>query len=134
MTTNGLNGRVQPRRARRQSQVLPRQAACDAKLSKYRAILKHDSDITIAASWTAEIERERRRLEREIGRKPTPRKLTENEVKALVVQLRDVVAVLADADRPNKRAIYQEHGVNLTYYPDGRVQVAAGAPHQASSY
>ncbi len=57
---------------------------CDAKLSKYRAFLEHDSDITIAATWIAEIEQERRRLERELGRKPTPHKLTENEIKALV--------------------------------------------------
>lgn len=102
---------------------------CDANLSKYRALLEHDSDITIAATWIAEIERERRNLERELGRKPTPRKLTQNEIKALVVQLRDIVAVLADAEPLDKRAIYQELGVNLTYYPDGRVHVAAGAPH-----
>ena len=57
---------------------------CDAKLSKYRALLEHDSDITIAATWIAEIKRERRSLERELGRKPTPRKLTENGVKVRV--------------------------------------------------
>ena len=102
---------------------------CDAKLVKYRALLEHDNDITIAATWIAEIERERKGLERELGRKPTPRKLTKNEVKALVAQLRDIVTVLADADPLDKRAIYEELGVNLTYYPDGRVHVAAGAPH-----
>ncbi len=100
---------------------------CDAKLTKYRALLEHDSDIAIAATWIAETERERRSLERELGRKPTARKLTKNEIKALVVQLRDIVAVLADADPLDKQAIYEELGVNLTYYPDGRVRVAAGA-------
>ena len=39
------------------------------------------------------------------------------------------MAVLADADPLDKRAIYDELGVNLTYYPDGRAHVAAGAPH-----
>lgn len=102
---------------------------CDAKLAKYRALLEHDAEITIAATWIAEIERERRTLERELGRKPTPRKLTQNEIKALVAQLRDIVAVLADADPADKRTIYQELGVNLTHYPDGRVHVGAGAPH-----
>jgi len=87
---------------------------CDTKLAKYRALLEHDSDITIAATWIAEIERERRGLERDLGRKPTPRKLTKNEIKALIVQLRNIVAVLV---------------VNLTYHPDGRVHVAAGAPY-----
>jgi site-specific DNA recombinase len=103
--------------------------ACDARLAKYRALLEHDSDITIAATWIAEVEQERKRLERQLGRKPTPRRLTQNEIKALVHQLRDIVTVLADVDPIDKRAIYEKLGVNLTYYPDGRVHVAAGAPH-----
>ena len=77
----------------------------------------------------AEIEQERKNVERQLDRKPTPRKLTENEVKALVAQLRDIVAVLADADPLDKRAIYEELGVKLSHYPGGRVHVAAGAPH-----
>ena len=32
-------------------------------------------------------------------------------------QLKDIVAVLADADPEDKRAIYDELGVNLTYHP-----------------
>jgi hypothetical protein len=44
------------------------------------------------------VERERKRLERELGRMPTARKLTKAEIKALVRQLKDIVAVLADAD------------------------------------
>ena len=44
---------------------------CDAKLARYRALLEQDSDITVVANWIAEVERERKRLERELGRKPT---------------------------------------------------------------
>lgn len=100
---------------------------CDAKLARYRALLDHDGELTIVASWIAETERERKALERQLGRKPTTRKLTEAEIKALVRQLKDIVAVLADADPEDKRAIYDELGVNLTYHPDGRVRVGAGA-------
>ena len=71
---------------------------CDAKLAKYRALLEHDSNIIVAATWIAEVEQERKNVERQLGRKPTTRKLTKNEIKALVAQLRDKVAVLADAD------------------------------------
>jgi len=78
--------------------------------------------------WIAEVERERRNLERELGRKPTPRRLTESEVKSLVAQPRDIVAVLAGADPLDKRTVYKELSVKLTYYPDGRVHVSAGAP------
>ena len=53
-----------------------------------RALLEHGSDITVAAGWSAEVERERKNLERELCRKPIQRRLTENEVKALFAQLR----------------------------------------------
>ncbi len=102
---------------------------CDAKLAKYRALLEHDNDLTVAARWIAEVERERKNLERELGRKPTQWKLTQNEIKAMVAQLRDIVAALADADPADKRIIYDQIGIKLTYRPDGTVHVAAGAPH-----
>ena len=91
----------------------------NAKLTRYRALLEHDSDIAIAAAWIAETERERRSLERDLGRNSTASKFTKNEIKALVVQLRDIVTVLADSDPLDKRAIYEELGVNLTYHPAG---------------
>src|SRR5262245_29004341 len=43
---------------------------CDAKLDRYRQLLEQDADITVAATWIAEVERERKRLERELGGKP----------------------------------------------------------------
>ena len=69
---------------------------------------------------------ERKRVERELSRKPTSRKLMATEIKTLVRQLKDIVAVLADADPETKRAIYDELGVNLTYHSDRRVNVGAG--------
>ncbi|HUF98538.1 MAG TPA: recombinase family protein [Ilumatobacter sp.] len=103
---------------------------CDAKLTKYRALLEQQPDITTVGSWIAEVERERKRLERELGRKPTTHKLTTNEIKALVGQLKDIVAVLANASPEDKRAIYDELGLNLTYHPETKmVRAGAGAPH-----
>jgi site-specific DNA recombinase len=99
---------------------------CDTKLARYRQLLEQDAEITVVATWIAEVERERKGLERELGRKPTARKLTKAEIKALVRQLKNIVAVLADADPADKRAIYEELGVNLTYHPEGRVHVGAG--------
>jgi hypothetical protein len=99
---------------------------CDAKLARYRAALEHDGDLTVVATWIADVERQRKSLERELGRKPTTRKLAKSEIKALVHELKDIVAVLADADPEDKRAIYDELGVNLTYHADGRVRVGAG--------
>jgi hypothetical protein len=39
------------------------------------------------------------------------------EIKALVREIKDIVSVLADADPEDKRAIYDELGVNLTHHP-----------------
>src|SRR4051812_28255188 len=44
---------------------------CDAELARYRELLEVDNEITSAATWIAEVERERRSIERDLGRKPT---------------------------------------------------------------
>ena len=100
---------------------------CDAKLAKYRALLEHDGSLTSVAGWMSEVEAQRRSIERQLGRKPTARKLTAAEIKAVVRQLKDLVSVLANADPEDKRAVYDELGVDLTYGADGTVHVAAGA-------
>ena len=91
------------------------------------ATSRGDSEITSAAAWIAEVERERRSIERDLGRKSTPRKHTKNEIKALIRQLKDIVGTLAAAGPEDKRAVYDELGVNLTYHQDGRIHVAAGS-------
>jgi len=65
----------------------------------------------------------------QLGRKPTDRALTAAEVKAIVMRLKDIAAVLANADPELKRSVYDELGVRLTYHPDGEIQVEAGQPH-----
>ena len=74
-----------------------------------------------------EVETERRTVERDLGRKPTTRKHTAAEIKAVVRQLKGLVAVLATADPDDRRAVYDESGVDLTHQADGTVHVAAGA-------
>jgi site-specific DNA recombinase len=109
--------------------VLRRQLKeCESKLAKYRALLEQQPDITVVGSWIAEVERERRRLERELGRKPTARALTTNEIRALVRQLKDIASVLAEARPEDKRAIYDELGVNLEYDPATRTVRAGAGP------
>jgi hypothetical protein len=39
---------------------------CDAKLAEYRELLEVNSEITSAATWIAEVERERRSIERDL--------------------------------------------------------------------
>ena len=48
------------------------------------------------------------------------------EIRALVRQLKDIAATLNRAAAEDRHAIYQELGINLTYYPDSKT-VLAGA-------
>jgi hypothetical protein len=89
----------------------------DTTLASHRQLLEHDANIAVVATWIAGVERER---------KPAARTLTKAEIKALVRQRKDIVAVLANADPADKRATYDERRANLTYHPDGRVQAGAG--------
>ncbi len=112
----------------RQLELRRRLKECEAKLAKYRAALEHNPNITTVADWIAEVEQQRRAIEHELGRTPTTRRLTKNEVRALVGRLKDITEVLAGADPEDKRAVYAQLGVNLTYHPDGTVLAKAGAP------
>ncbi len=102
---------------------------CETKLARYRQVLESGTDAPVIGEWIAEVDQQRRSLERQLGRKPTDRSLTAAEVRALVTRLKDIVAVLGRADPQLKRQVYDELGVRLTYQPDGEVHVEAGGPH-----
>ncbi|GAC1602031.1 MAG: recombinase family protein [Acidimicrobiales bacterium] len=99
---------------------------CETKLLRYREVLEQGTDAAVVGDWIAEVDRERRNIERQLGHKPTDRALTALEVRALVSRLKDIVAVLGNADPELKRTVYDELGVRLTYDPNGEVHVEAG--------
>lgn len=71
----------------------------------------------------AEVKRERADLEAQLGRSIPGGKLDKAQVRALIEALRDIVGVLADADRDDKAELYAELGVEMTYHPRGSVSV-----------
>ena len=126
-TCEVLSGASEPDPAaqRRQDGVRAAIAECDRKLARYRSLLDHDSDVTIAAKWIAETQRERRALEAQLGEQIPGGQLTKSQVKALVTGLRDIIDVLAEADPADKAKLYKELGVSLRYNPGGQVSVEA---------
>ena len=103
---------------------------CDSKLAKYRELLETQSDIAVVGTWIAEVERERATIERQLSSRPTQRSMSQAEIKGLVDQLRGIAEALANATPQDRRAVYDELGVSLTYDPENkRVKVEAGAPH-----
>ena len=98
-------------------------ADCDRKLANYRALLDHEDAVTVAAEWIADTRRERKQLERQLGQHVPGDQLTNEQVKALVKALKDIVTVLADAQPADKTELYDRLGISLAYDPDGTVIV-----------
>ena len=53
-------------------------------------------------------------------------RLTSAEIKDLVGQLKGIVAILANADPEDRKAVYSELNLAVIYHDDGRMQVSAG--------
>ncbi|MGH8936366.1 MAG: recombinase family protein [Acidimicrobiia bacterium] len=112
-----------PEAEARQEALTERIRDCDRRLGQYQAVLDEGADPKIVVRWMAQVQRERRQLEAQLGRPVPGGKLTPSQVRALVEALRDIVQVLAEADPEDKADLYTELGVDLTYHPEGRVTV-----------
>ncbi len=101
---------------------------CDERLAKYRDALEAGADARIVASWMAEVQGERLRAEAELGASLPGGKLKKEQIRALVLELRDIVKVLSTADPGLKREVYRELGVRVGYDPHRRIiSVSAGS-------
>jgi site-specific DNA recombinase len=95
-------------------------ADCDARLARYREALEGGVDADVVASWISEVQAERQRAEDELRwRRPTAA-LTEDDIRAMVESLGDLVGVLDAADPQKKAALYESLGLALTYEPSKR--------------
>ena len=90
-------------------------ADCDKRLAKYRQALDAGADATVVAGWMAEVQGERLRAEQVLGTAAPWDKLSKEQIRRLVLELRDIAAVLATADPKDKAEVYAELGVRVTY-------------------
>ena len=75
----------------------------------------------------AEVQGERLRAEAELGVSTPGGRLTKEQIRSLVLRLRDIAAVLVTADPKLKAEVYRELGVQVDYDPDQHlVSVSAG--------
>ena len=103
-------------------------ADCDHRLTKYRQALDAGADATVVASWMADVQGERLRAEAELGASIPGGELTKEEIRALVLKLRDITKVLGRADPKLKQEVYRELGVRVGYDPHRRIiSVSAGS-------
>ena len=103
-------------------------AECDHRLARYRQALDAGADATVVASWMAEVQGERLRAERELGALTPGGKLTKEQIRRLVLQLKDIASVLATADPRLKAEVYAELGVRVSYDPHRRVIGVSAGP------
>jgi len=102
---------------------------CDQRLRQYRAALDSGTDASLVAGWMAEVQGERLRAEQELAQAQPSDQPTKEQIRALVLSLRDIVQVLATADPKLKAEVYAELGVSVTYDHERRlVSVEAGPP------
>lgn len=99
---------------------------CDAKLARYRQALEARTDASIVSGWIEEVQLERRAAELQLRRRRGDGRMTSEEIRSLVEQVKGIVAILQGADPEDRRAVYQELNVSITYHTDGRLHVKAG--------
>ncbi len=112
-----------PEAEKRDADLRARIADCDRRIRNYKVLFDDEDTVTLAAGWIAEVQRERKELERQLGRHVPGGELAADEVKALVNALKDIVSVLAQAEPADKAELYDQLGVRLRYDPSGSVSV-----------
>jgi site-specific DNA recombinase len=103
-------------------------ADCDAKLRQHRAALEAGADPAIVTGWMAEVQAQRTLAEARLTKNPKPRRMTREEIAAMVTALHDIMSVLDKADPADKTEIYGQLGLRLTYQPEEKKVIARARP------
>ena len=93
---------------------------CDTRLARYQAALDAGADPQTVAEWTRQVKAERAAaLARDASqiRRQASRRLTEDDIRALITSLSDLRDVIRAAGAAEKAAIYEQLGLHVTYLP-----------------
>jgi site-specific DNA recombinase len=92
---------------------------CDRKLARHRAALEAGADPVLVAAWSREVQAERSTAQNQLnslGTSGAPsRRMTKDEIRALVDTLGGLLKILDEADPRNKLEVYRRLGLRLTY-------------------
>ncbi|HKT05282.1 MAG TPA: recombinase family protein [Rugosimonospora sp.] len=104
--------------------------ACDDKLAQYRAIADAGGDPATVAAWTAEVAAQRTAaLAQQSTRRAESRKITKlspQDIERLIGTFDDVRRTIRDAEPADKREVYRQIRLTLTYHP-GQNKIRAEA-------
>jgi len=106
-------------------------ADCDADLSRFQATLRAGADPVLVASWINQTQAKRAAAEARL-KKPAQRRrrMTEEEIMALVAEIEAIMEALKDADPADKADLYSRLQVTLTYHPNEKRVAAEARPAQ----
>ncbi|MGH2653658.1 MAG: recombinase family protein [Actinomycetota bacterium] len=93
----------------------------EVRLAHYREALDGGADAAIVAGWIQETAAEKAAAERVLQSvRPAPI-LSAEDIKAMLLELGNLVRVIEEADPARKAALYASLGLTLTYEPGARV-------------
>jgi site-specific DNA recombinase len=110
----------------RQTAARKKLKECDDKLAKYRLALEAGTDASIVGEWIEEVKLARKAAEIAMRPRGSDGRMTSTEIKQLVTQLKGIVAILANAEPEDRKAVYSELKLAIVYHDDGRMRVSAG--------
>lgn len=105
---------------------------CDQHLRQHRAALEAGADPVVVSAWINQPRARRARAQATLQTAGTPNVLTKQDIRVLLADLPDHVAVLASAAPSDKTRLYAELGLRLTYHPAQRRVRVQAAPVQPS--
>jgi hypothetical protein len=80
---------------------------------------------SIVGGWIEEIKLQRKAAVFQLRRTHGNARMTGEEIRSLVHQLKGLVALLENADPADRRAVYQKLNVSIEFHTDGRLHVRA---------
>ncbi|WP_083828278.1 MULTISPECIES: recombinase family protein [Protofrankia] len=94
-------------------------ADCTTKLTRYRAALDAGADPVIVTTWIAQTQADRAAAERQLREATTDsdRRMSRDEIAALVEALGDILTALTEADPADKTEVYRQLSLHLIYQP-----------------
>jgi DNA invertase Pin-like site-specific DNA recombinase len=105
-------------------------ADCDAKLRQHRAALEAGADPVLVTSWMKETQARRALAEARLSQPAARerRRMTEDEITALVTEIGAIMEALKDADPADKAEVYGRLGLTLIYHPNEKRVAAEARP------
>jgi site-specific DNA recombinase len=107
-------------------------AECERKLARHRAALEAGADPTLVVAWSQEVQQQRTLAEARLANLASHhganRRMTRDDIHAMVDTLGGLLDVLHHADPADKAEVYRELGIRLTYHHTEHTVLAETRP------